>query len=207
MTRQTVAAVTVTVRKASNDDVRPLAKTLARAFSEDPVMRWLVPSPKARAARLAGLFAMELVCLYLPHQEVYTTRDLTGAALWVPPERWQTPPAGVARALPRLAWTLRTRLPAAVRSVLAIERAHPSEPHWYLALVGTDPRRQRQGVGTALLAPVLARCDHDFVPAYLELSNEVNTAFYERLGFSVTGRIDLPAGGPPVWPMWREPRP
>ena len=92
-------------------------------------------------------------------------------------------------------------------SVRAIEAAHPEEPHWYLAVVGTEPRLQHQGIGSALLAPVLERCDRDFVPAYLESSREDNVAFYQRLGFEVTTPIDLPGGGPRVWPMWRDPRP
>jgi ribosomal protein S18 acetylase RimI-like enzyme len=204
--RQTVTPV-VTIRKASRDDARPLGAALARAFAEDPVMRWLLPARGARSSRLPRLFAMELRDLYLPHDEVYTTRDLEGGALWAPPDGWRTPPANLVRALPRLAWTLRARMPVAVNSVRAIERLHPQEAHWYLAVVGTDPARQRQGVGSALLAPVLERCDRDYVPAYLESSREDNLAFYQRLGFEVTGRLDLPGGGPRIWPMWREPRP
>ncbi|MDQ1375941.1 MAG: hypothetical protein QOE07_579 [Acidimicrobiaceae bacterium] len=199
--------MTLIIRKASPDDARPLGATLARAFADDPVMRWLLPSARARTLRLPRLFAMELRYLYAPYDEVYTTRDLDGAALWAPPGEWRTPPANLVRALPRLVWTLRGHMPAAVQCVSAIERLHPREAHWYLAVVGTDPARQRHGVGSALLAPVLERCDRDFVPAYLESSREDNVAFYQRLGFEVTGAVDLPGGGPRVWPMWREPRP
>ncbi len=199
--------MTVTIRKASHDDVRPLGAVLARAFAEDPVMQWFLPQARARFGRLPRLFAMELAHLYFPHDEVYTTGELAGAAMWAPPRAWRTPPSGFVRALPRLAWTLRGRLPAAMQAVRAIECLHPGEDHWYLALVGTDPSRRREGIGSALLAPVLERCDRDFVPAYLESSREDNLAFYTRLGFEVTGTIDLPGGGPRIWPMWREPRP
>ena len=197
----------VSIRKASSNDVRPLGMALAHAFADDPVMQWLLPSLRARTGRLPRLFAMELLCLYLPHDEVYTTRDVVGGAMWAPPHGWRTPPASLLRALPRLVWTLRGQTAAAVQCVSAIERIHPSESHWYLAVVGTEPSRQRQGVGSALLAPVLDRCDRDFIPAYLESSKEENLAFYQRLGFEVTGQVDLPGGGPRVWPMWREPRP
>jgi ribosomal protein S18 acetylase RimI-like enzyme len=180
---------------------------LARAFADDPVMRWLLPTARARTQRLPRLFAMELCYLYLPHEEVYTTRDLAGGAMWAPPGGWRTPAASILRALPRLVWTLRGHMPTAVHCVTAIERIHPPEAHWYLAVVGTEPSRQHEGIGSALLAPVLERCDHDFVPAYLESSREDNLAFYQRLGFEVTGTVDLPDGGPRVWPMWRDPRP
>jgi ribosomal protein S18 acetylase RimI-like enzyme len=199
--------VTVTIRKASTVDAQPLGVALGRAFADDPVMRWLLPAREARASRLPRLFAMELRDLYLPNDEVYTTRDLVGGALWAPPNRWRTPPTNLLRAVPRLVWTLRGHIGAAVQCVSAIERLHPPEAHWYLAVVGTDPTHQRQGVGSALLAPVLERCDRDYLPAYLESSREDNLAFYQRLGFEVTGTLDLPGGGPRIWPMWREPRP
>ncbi len=197
----------VTVRKANADDAQVLGAVLARAFTDDPVMRWLLPSDAGRAHRLPRLFAMELRYLYLPHAEVYTTVDVAGAVMWAPPDGWRTPPSNLLRAVPRLVWTLRAQLPAAVRCVSTIERAHPHEAHWYLAVVGTEPARQHEGIGSALLAPVLERCDRDHVPAYLESSKEDNLGFYRRLGFDVTATIDLPGGGPRVWLMWRQPRP
>ena len=86
-----------------------------------------------------------------------------------------------------------------------IERAHPREPHWYLAVLGTDPRHQGRGVGPALLAPILARCDADRVLAYLESSKRSNVPFYERHGFRMVGELAI-EGGPVIWRMLREAR-
>lgn len=86
-----------------------------------------------------------------------------------------------------------------------IERKHPSNPeHWYLAVVGTDPAAQGQGLASKVLSPVLDQCDRDGVAAYLESSKESNIAYYSRLGFRVTAEHRLPRG-PSVWAMWREP--
>ena len=65
---------------------------------------------------------------------------------------------------------------------------------------------QGKGIGSALLVPGLAQCDETGLPAYLESSKHSNIAFYRRHGFEVTGEIQLPLGGPPIWPMWRNPR-
>lgn len=92
-----------------------------------------------------------------------------------------------------------------MRVVAKIEKAHPEEPHWYLAGLGTDPPKQRSGLGTTLLAPVLAHCNADKVPAYLETQKPENVPYYERFGFRVTGEIDITEGGPHVWLMWRDP--
>ena len=61
------------------------------------------------------------------------------------------------------------------------------------------------GEEAASFGPVLARCDADNLPAYLECSREENVAFYARHGFACSGEVRLP-GGPPLWLMWRVPR-
>jgi ribosomal protein S18 acetylase RimI-like enzyme len=198
--------VTVIVRKAESPDVRPLAAALARAFEDDPLMRWLLPTSRQQR-HLPTLFELALKYSHLPNHEVYTTAELTGGALWAPPGKWQTRPLSLLPAMPRFIVALGTRIPIAVRTIAKVEQLHPREPHWYLAVLGTEPAWQGKGVGSALLAPVLERCDKTETAAYLESSKETNIPFYNRHGFEVTGTIDLPRGGPRVWPMWREPRP
>jgi hypothetical protein len=58
-----------------------------------------------------------------------------------------------------------------------------------------------------VLAPVLARCDADQAPAYLEATKERNVGIYESMGFRVVRTIVLPDGGPTLWTMWRDPQP
>ena len=84
---------------------------------------------------------------------------------------------------------------------------HPHDrAHEYLLMIGVSPERQGEGIGEALMRGVLERCDREGIPAYLEASSERSRGLYERLGFTFMGRtVDLPEG-PPMWPMWREPR-
>jgi len=69
---------------------------------------------------------------------------------------------------------------------------HPREPHWHLPLVGVRPEHQGNGYGSALLPPVLARCDRDSKLAYLEATSPHNVRLYQRLRFEAVGAI--PAG-------------
>jgi ribosomal protein S18 acetylase RimI-like enzyme len=78
-------------------------------------------------------------------------------------------------------------------------------PHWYLVLLGCDSAWQRQGHGSALLAPVLQRADEEGVPAYLETQKEDNLPWYRRHGFEVMQEITAP-GCPRMWAMRRDPR-
>jgi ribosomal protein S18 acetylase RimI-like enzyme len=194
------------VRRASSADVPALARTLAHAFADDPIARWSCKPDALRPRLLERFYAIRLRQL-LRHDEVWTEPGLTGAALWLPPDAWRTSmreDAALATVLlhPRLL----PRLPLVVHGFTGIERHHPPHPpHWYLAVLGTDPEAQGHGIGSALLRPLLARCDEDGVGAYLESSKERNIAFYARHGFRVTDEVRLPRG-PRAWLMWREPR-
>ena len=195
-----------TVVRATRQDMPALTSTLARAFLDDPVATWSCRPESLRPGMLERFQGARLRQL-LAHDEVWTTPDLSSAALWAPPEHWKTTvreDLELARSLlyPRLIG----RLPLIVSGLLGIERRHPRDvPHWYLAVLGTDPSAQGQGLGSAVLAPVLERCDADGVGAYLESSKERNIDFYARHGFRVTKPLRLPRG-PSIWPMWRSPR-
>lgn len=193
----------VDVRKATESDVGPLSKTLARAFEDDPVMTFLYPGLH-RMERFFGGFELKL---HLPNGGVYATDDHSGAAIWAPPGKWRTSFRDVIGVTPGLLRVTGTRLVRALRTMTAVEGKHPKEPlHWYLAVLGTEPSMQGKGVGSALLQPVLERCDTEGTPAYLESSKESNIPFYRRHGFEVTEEIQLP-NGPKVWGMWRDPQP
>ena len=192
------------VRPVASSEVAAVADALARAFHDDPVMEHLIPERK-RVARIARFFSIDLQALDV-RGEVFTTPRIEGGALWAAPGQWRMPMLEVARHGVDAVRSFGARLPRALRVLSVIESHHPDDvPHWYLAVLGTAPEHQGKGVGGALLAPVLDRCDTEGVGAYLESSKESNIPFYRRHGFEVTEQIDLP-GGPSVWGMWRDPR-
>ena len=190
--------------KASAADVETLARTLALAFDDDPLTSWMFPDPQARRRRLPRMF-VALLHEALPLGEVYTTESRRGAAFWNPPGTF---PLG-RRANARMGWTmarlLRHRLVDRAPGLLYFDSHHPKEPHWYLQMLGTEPEWQGRGIGSALLAPILQRCDDTGERVYLEASKEKNIPFYDRHGFVVTEEMHVPRG-PTMWAMWREPR-
>jgi ribosomal protein S18 acetylase RimI-like enzyme len=82
---------------------------------------------------------------------------------------------------------------------------HPSEPHWYLPLIGVDPACHRRGYGAALLQHTLSQCDREHTAAYLESSNPANIPLYQRHGFDILDTIQV-GSSPPIFPMLRPPR-
>jgi GNAT superfamily N-acetyltransferase len=98
------------------------------------------------------------------------------------------------------------RLPLATWTQLRLERRHPSATeHWYLHHLGVEPRQQGRGLGGDLLRPMLELCDRQGISSYLESSTDRNRALYERNGFSPKGTLSMPAAGPKLRKMWRDP--
>jgi GNAT superfamily N-acetyltransferase len=125
---------------------------------------------------------------------------------WLRPGAYPRPVGQEVRHTARSAWSIvhgRRRLQAA-RLFFEVDREHPKEPHWYLALLATDPSAQGRGLGSALLAPVLEECDREGLLAYTETQKFENVAWYGRAGFTVSREVRLP-GTPPVWCLRREP--
>jgi GNAT superfamily N-acetyltransferase len=192
---------THSIRKALPEDVDQLANTLTHAFDDDPLTMWLFPHDEARRRKLPPFFR-SLLRASLPFGEVYTADNGRCAAIWNPPGTfplgWRTD-AKLGLITTSL---VGLRITRCAQGLLYFSSHHPKERHWYLQMLGADPEWQGHGAGSAILAPVLNRCDRDGDRIYLESSKERNIPFYERHGFLVTDEIQVPRG-PVVWSMWR----
>lgn len=199
----------IQTRAATRSDVGALSHTLARAFADDPVMAWMIPDDGARRRRLPRLFAALAKYQHLDHGgiEVASSADGIGAAaLWDPPGAWQQTRRDELRIAPIMLLTLGAAVLRGQAASELMKKHHPEEPHWYLAVIGSDPLVRGGGFGQALMKSRLDRVDAEHAPAYLESSNPVNVPYYERFGFEVTGEMVLPNDGPSLIPMWRRPR-
>ena len=194
-----------TVRKARPDELGGLAAVLARAFYDDPPIRWVITDDGRRRKLLERSFGLYLRKLWFKQDACYTTGNVVGAAVWELPGQWKVGVLGQLRLLPSMARINVRLLRRVLRALVALESNHPVEPHYYLPLVGVEPEWQGQGLGTALMRPIVERCDDEKMPAYLEATTPRNRALYERHGFEVTEQFSLGPGSPPLWRMWRTP--
>jgi GNAT superfamily N-acetyltransferase len=184
-----------------------LSATLAEVFYDDPVFGWLLPDKTDRIAALRRFFVIETRHIALGHRYSTTTAAASGAdgaALILPPGHWRTPLRVQAVHASGYLRIFRRRLPRALGVLTALERRHPRQPHYYLPYIGVRPHAQGQGLGTALLAPLLQRCDREALPVYLEATSPDNARLYRRLGFTTRETL-RPLGSPPIELMIRNP--
>lgn len=192
------------------DKIPAAAAVLARAFHDDPIWTWTFPSEEDRARLLP--WWMEVSTRYCQlFGEVHASGDISGVADWLTPGNTSFPPDRLlAAGYGPMREVFGERPYERFMRMLAItqplhEEAMPG-PHYYLMLLGVDPPLQGQGIGGALIQPVLARADAAGLPCYLETEREINVRFYLRHGFRVLVETAVPGGGPAIWTMARTPQ-
>jgi ribosomal protein S18 acetylase RimI-like enzyme len=197
--------ISPTITAATRAQQDPVIGVITLAFSTDPVVRWLYADPGqylAHAATLMDAYGGGA----LDHGSAHCIDGYFGAALWLPPAAH--PDHDAFDAFDAL---LERTVSKAQQSILneAFEQMghyHPPEPHWFLPLIGIDPSRQNQGLGSLLMQHAHDIFDRSNALAYLESSNERNIPFYQRHGYELLGTIRV-GNCPPFSPMLRKPRP
>jgi ribosomal protein S18 acetylase RimI-like enzyme len=194
-------------RRAMPDELDRVTGVLARAFQDDPMWRWALGRDDTddRRARLSRFFDTVARKVHARQELIFTAGDFAGAAVWMPPGKWRFTLGDEARVAPGVVAAFGASGTVRLLKLLyGVERVHLRDPHYYLFAIGADPAQQGRGVGSALLAPMLARCDAEKMPAYLESSNPTNVPFYRRHGFVATGELRF--GGNLLTTMRRDPR-
>jgi GNAT superfamily N-acetyltransferase len=195
----------VDVRVAAASDKQPVAHLLSHAFLEDPQLGWLLERFSDRQQRLERFFGVQFGDCHSSGLVDVAVVDGTpaGAALWMRPGRRFPPLRRQLATLPQHRRAFGGNLGVATGLMRAVAAVHPSEPHWYLAVLGVDPDWQGKGVGAALLRSGLGRADKDRSPAYLETNKKSNEEIYSHFGFEVADRVAFEFGCPPSTTMWR----
>jgi ribosomal protein S18 acetylase RimI-like enzyme len=170
-------------------------------------MTWFLLQDHRRDAALETFYDFMVNTYSLPHGLCWVTEDVTGAALWMPPGKWEL---SLTKQFSMIGVIMRSfgwrNLLSKFSERQKIDRCHPHKPHYYLAGLGVNKELRGQGVGSALIQPILDRSDQEGIGCYLETNLERNLTFYQRHGFSVTRQLGIGAAKIPVWLMWRDPK-
>jgi GNAT superfamily N-acetyltransferase len=189
-----------------------IAIVATEAFADDPFFFFLSPNERIRRRGLRIYWRATIGALSDRGLLLGVRREgrLVGAAAFVLPGRYPLPIPAQLRQAGGALRALVARPPAIVagsRYLLAMEKAHPHENVWYLAMLVVDPSAQRQGIGGALQERVYPEADRGQIPSYLETQKEENLAYYRRFGYELVDELRPVKKGPPLWTMRREARP
>lgn len=203
----TTARPAPSVVHASPADLEVLGDLIAAAFHDLAPSRWLIADPEARRGIFPGYFRL-LVAYAIVTGLAHTIPSRDAVALWLPAGPGAPSPSTGHRerlAAATAPWTARF----AVFDQMLDDHHPAGPPHQHLAILAVHPQRQGQGIGTALLNARHHDLDRDGdgVPAYLEASSSRARDLYQCHGYIPLPEAPfrLPGGGPPLWPMWRDP--
>jgi ribosomal protein S18 acetylase RimI-like enzyme len=197
--------------RLTEENLEAAADSLARAFHNDPLQTYVFPDENERRMRSPAHFAPLLRYGMLFGEVLTTEGNPLGAAVWLPPETWEvTPERATAAGFDTLPDILGEEAANRFFSVLGvIEPYHHRDvppAHWYLMVVGVAPEACGQGLGRALIEPIMNRADAAGLPCYLETAQPDNVAFYEYLGFKKVVEEVEPQSGLTMWTFRRDPQ-
>ena len=197
--------------KIQKKDIPKAAAVLAEAFDDDPIWSALFEGESNRERKIRAFFECPIrICL--TYGEVRASSEhLEGVAAWVPGCLSNITMRRVIRSGSLLSGIRSgTRvLDKSKRIFGPMERDRKENMSGriftYLNVIGVAPALQGQGHGGKILRYLTAKSDKSGIPIYLETETENNVIMYEKYGFNVVRKIELPLIGLPMWEMLREP--
>ncbi len=192
------------LRQLRGSEIDDAADLLGRAYVDDPLMAFAIPDRDHRAAAVPRYLRPGV---WLGHHlgQVWCTDDMSAVACWRLPGSGratadQLKDAG-APELPRpVGADMDARTEPVYEFLSARTQAVAIPPaHWYLSMIGVDPDKRRQGLGRAVMRPVLDKARARREPVFLETLAAANVAFYSRLGFDTVDEGVEPSSGLAYW--------
>lgn len=194
--------------KLKKDQIKPASRMLARAFRNDPVIKYAFTELGGNDPRVPYAYEF-MLRLGMKHGHTCTTSpELEGVAVWM---RIATPYASVWRMLLsgafipaiKMGWETGQRMQEFSRHLDKKHEEMIHELHWYLQLIGVDPEYQGKGYASRLIRGMLAGADEDGLPCYLETELEENVPIYEHFGFHTLEEYIIPGTTVKMWLMLR----
>jgi ribosomal protein S18 acetylase RimI-like enzyme len=177
--------------KAKKTDKDRVVELLSLSFKENLSVAYLTGSGNDAALRVRKLMAYAFeVCLRFG--VVWMTEKKDACALVLYPHLKGFSLYGIWLDLKLVGGVIGMfRLSRLMKRERLINAWHPDTAFAYLWFIGVNPWVQGRGVGSELLAAVLAESASLGLPVYLETSTLKNVPWYEKRGFTVFHEMDL----------------
>lgn len=190
--------------------IKTASEVLAAAFMEYPMFTFYFPDPQRRTRYLPWYFK-NILNTALRYGLVYTTPGIKGVIFTLPPGHtkislWEYILSGFLLTPFVLGFRNYKRSMECEDFVSDTQvRIMKNRPHYYLWGLAVNPNQKAQGIGTALLKPLLAQADAQKMPIYLETHDEKNVRYYQKYGFDLVDSTSIQKYQLQIWCMLREP--
>ena len=191
------------VTAANSSDLDDAVACLALAFEADPITGFLLQTGSGYQARVAHFFSLLMrarIALDMPVLVARGEASIDGAAMGytTSPPAW---PSDLVEEWDRFENTIPGLTDRMSVYDQIVAKCKPSAPHYYLGVIGVDPKMHGLGIGRQLLNAFCRLSAEDPISSgvYLETAQPSNVLFYEHAGFAVTGQGNI--GSETLWCM------
>lgn len=176
--------------RLSLKDLDKASEVLSRVFFNDSDTMKILSDDEVRRKKLKHFFRC-FIKFGILYGEVYApSYDLEGISVWIHSSKKDIT---FPRSLRSGFMGLITKVDGKALKVFSsygkqMDKATKiviNEEHWFLFIIGVDPKNQRKGYGKRMIEPMLKRVDNEKLPVMLDTNKQVNIGYYERFGFEV----------------------
>lgn len=202
--------MTTNPSRISKSHVGTTSQVLSRAFHDDPLFTLFIPDIRKRRNKLHHV--MNTIVRYsVSCGEVYTTSpNFEGVSVWLPSDKvemnfWRGLRSGGLSIILNLGLAATFKQLSVSDLMCSVHKRLISSPHWYLYLLGVEPKLQGKGYASNLMKVMLNRADQEGFVCYLDNTNEKNLYMYQHYGFKVIEEYQVLESDVRLWAMLREP--
>lgn len=178
--------------KLTKKDIKKAADVLVDAYTEDPMIAKIFTDDIKRRIQFEVMlrFCMKYGNVYSPSE------NFEGVMAIAPHDKdmttWRTLLSGGFFIGMKIASVAKLMVPTIKLMEEAKKNFNLDHPYIYLFIIGVSQEFQGKSFGGKLLRAILEKADTERKPMYLETQNEKNVSLYEKYGFHVVKKIDLP---------------
>jgi len=202
--------MTTNPSRISKSHIGTTSQVLSRAFHDDPLFTLFIPDIRQRRNKLHHIMNT-LVRYSVSCGEVYTTSpNFEGVSVWLPSDKvemnfWRGLRSGGLSIILNLGLAATFKQLSVSDLMCSVHKRLISSPHWYLYILGVEPKLQGKGYASNLMKVMLNRADQEGFVCYLDNTNEKNLSMYQHYGFKVIEEYQVPESDVRLWAMLREP--
>ncbi len=187
-----------TLYRLTREDIPKAVGTLKDAFSNDPLWEEVFKEDSYKEQTLTAFFTCPLLYGMKFGKACATSPSAEGVAVWVPGKYADMSMWGMLRSGALFYGMKMGRQAVQNLAIVSKQTGHKRKElmrdkvYTYLTIIGVSSLAQGKGFGSKLMDTIKQECDNQGLNLYLETEKEENLCFYEKHGFTVLEKINLP---------------